>query len=76
MKKARKELQPGERIFVGIDFHNNKWHVTVRTSELELFSVSIPGKWEALQRLLQRYRGQRIEAVYEAGYFGFWLMIG
>jgi hypothetical protein len=24
MKKARKELQPGDRIFVGIDLHNNK----------------------------------------------------
>ena len=40
---------------------------------MELFSASIPGKWEALRRLLQRYRGHRIEAVYEAGYFGFWL---
>ncbi|KPK35679.1 MAG: hypothetical protein AMK70_04825 [Nitrospira bacterium SG8_35_1] len=44
MKKARKELQPGERFFVGIGLHNNKWHVTVRTADLELFSGSIPGK--------------------------------
>ena len=73
MKKARKELQPDEKVFVGIDLHNNKWHVTARTAELELFSGSIPGKWEALQRILQRYKGHRIEAVYEAGYFGFWL---
>ena len=73
MKRARKELQPGERVFVGIDLHNNKWHVTARTAELELFSGSIPGKWEALQRILQRYKGHRIETVYEAGYFGFWL---
>jgi transposase len=73
MKKARKELQPGDRIFVGIDLHNNKWHVTVRTADLELFSGSIPGKWEALKRILQRYKGHRLEAVYEAGYFGFWL---
>jgi transposase len=73
MKRARKELDPGERIFVGIDLHNNKWHVTVRTAELELFSGSMPGKWEALKSILQRYKGHRIEAVYEAGYFGFWL---
>jgi transposase len=73
MKKTRKELQLEEGIFVGIDLHNNKWHVTVRTAELELFSGSIPGKWEALQRILQRYKGHRIETVYEAGYFGFWL---
>ena len=73
MKRAREELQPGDRIFVGIDLHNNKWHVTARTAELELFSGSIQGKWEALQRILQRYKGHRIETVYEAGYFGFWL---
>jgi transposase len=73
MKRASKELDPRESVFVGIDLHNNKWHVTARTAELELFSGSIPGKWEALKRILQRYKGHRIEAVYEAGYFGFWL---
>jgi transposase len=73
MKKAGKELQPGDRVFVGIDLHKNKWHVTARTSELELFSGSIPGSWEALQRILDRYKGHGIETVYEAGYFGFWL---
>jgi hypothetical protein len=39
MKRARKELQPGDRVFVGIDLHKKKWHVTARTSELELFSL-------------------------------------
>jgi transposase len=73
MKRARKELDPSERIFVGIDLHNNKWHVTVRTAELELFSGSIPGRWEALKKILARYKGHGIETVYEAGYFGFWL---
>jgi hypothetical protein len=38
-----------------------------------LFSGSIPRTWEALKRILQRYRGHRIATVYEAGYFGFWL---
>lgn len=73
MKKARKELKPGEAVFVGIDLHNAKWHVNVRTDEIELLSVSIPGNWESLRRILDRYRGHQIQAVYEAGYFGFWL---
>ena len=73
MKRAGKELQPGDRVFAGIDLHKNKWHKTARTAELELFSGSIPGKWEALQRILERYKGYEIETVYEAGYFGFWL---
>ena len=43
MKRARKELQPGDRVFVGIDRHKKKRHITVRTAELELLSGSIPG---------------------------------
>ena len=73
MKRVRKELQAGDRVFVGIDLHKKKWHVTARTAELELFSGSIPGHWKALQRILYRYKGHQIETVYEAGYFGFWL---
>ncbi len=73
MKRVKKELQPGDKVFVGIDMHKLKWHVTVRTAEFELFCGSIPGKWEALQRILDRYKGHRINTVYEAGYFGFWL---
>ena len=73
MKKARKELQAGDRVFVGIDLHKKKWHVTARTTEFELFSGSIPGCWKVLQRILARYKGHQIETVYEAVYFGFWL---
>ena len=57
MKRARKELQAGDRVFVGIDLHKKQWHVTARTAEFELFSGSIPGHWKALQRILDRYKG-------------------
>ena len=60
-------------IFVGIDLHRLMWHVTIRTVDVELFNGSIPGKWEALRRVLERYEGYKKQAVYEAGYFGFWL---
>jgi len=60
-------------IFIGIDLHRNQWHVTVRNEEVELFSGSVPAKWEALKKLLDRYPGCQKQAVYEAGYFGFWL---
>ena len=73
MKKTKQELQPGEIVFVGIDLHKVRWHVTARTADIEFFSGSIPGNWEALRRILERYRGHQIQAVYEAGYFGFWL---
>jgi len=62
-----------EDLFVGIDLHKHRWHVTIRSAEVELFSNSIVGKWENLRRIIERYKGCRIHAVYEAGYFGFWL---
>ena len=60
-------------LYVGIDLHRVTWHVTIRTENCEVFSGGIPGSWEALKKLFQRYRNYQIRVVYEAGYFGFWL---
>ena len=60
-------------LFVGIDLHKHRWHINIRTGDTEVFSCSIPGQWAALRRVLDRYKEYRIHAVYEAGYFGFWL---
>jgi transposase len=73
MRKNRKELFQGEDLFVGIDLHKRTWHITIRTAKIEVFSASIPGQWEALSKLLDRYKSANINAVYEAGFFGFWL---
>ena len=62
-----------EQLFVGIDVHKHKWHVTIRTQDVELFCGSIPGNWKSLKQILDRYPDCQIQAVYEAGYFGFWL---
>jgi transposase len=72
MKSINKQIT-GEELFVGIDLHKHRWHVTVRTAEVEIFSSSIAGSWQELKKVLNRYNGCRIHAVYEAGYFGFWL---
>jgi transposase len=71
MRRAKHQVTSGEDFFVGIDLHKNGWHVTIRTFDVELFSASIPGTWEALQSVLARYSGHQLQAVYEAGYFGF-----
>jgi len=63
----------GEELFVGIDLHKHRWHVTIRTADVEIFSNSIVGRWEDLRRVISRYKDCQIHAVYEAGYFGFWL---
>jgi transposase len=71
MKRSNDKVTCKEDLFIGIDLHKDRWHVTIRTMNLELFSASIPGTWEALQRVLARYPGHPLQAVYEAGYFGF-----
>lgn len=62
-------------LYVGIDMHKLSWHITIINGQMEVFHGTIPGSWPALHRLLDRHRmGTReVQAVYEAGYFGFWL---
>jgi hypothetical protein len=71
MKNLYKNLAKGEEIFVGIDLHKKAWHVTVRSTDGELFNGSIPGSWDVLKHQLMKFEGHPIHAVYEAGYFGF-----
>ena len=70
MRRPEHQIAHGEELFIGIDLHKQRWHVTIRTREVELFSASIPGTWESLVRILDRYPGPSLQAVYEAGYFG------
>src|SRR5512139_3548389 len=71
MRRPKHQVTSGEDLFVGIDLHKIRWHVTIRTVDIELFSSSIPGTWESLYRVLARYPSHSLKAVYEAGYFGF-----
>ncbi len=73
MERYRDCSAIAEAIWVGIDLHRVRWHVTVRLEAVELFSGSIPGCWESLRPLLERHPSKRVYVVYEAGYFGFWL---
>jgi transposase len=68
--KGNQEKPP---LYVGVDLHRLSWHVTVRSEDGEMFCGGIPGRWEALKKLFDRYQNYRISVVYEAGYFGFWL---
>ncbi len=72
MKNMSKQIQ-GEELFIGIDLHKHRWHVTIRTADVEIFSNSIAGRWQDLKKVLNPYKGCRIYAVYEAGFLGFWL---
>ena len=62
-----------ETLFLGIDLHLRTWHVTGLLENTEIFSKGIPGRLCNMKLLLRRYKDYRIKAVYEAGYFGYWL---
>ncbi len=48
MEEYRRSVEQGKTVFVGVDLHRLKWHVTVMSEDEELFSGTIPGHWEAL----------------------------
>jgi hypothetical protein len=48
MRSNAAQLRTDETVYVGIDLHRQRWHVTIRTEGVELFSASIPGTWEGL----------------------------
>lgn len=71
MKKYNQIIPKGETVFVGIDLHRRSWHVTVICDGEVICSGAHPPAPEKLLSFLERYRPNRIKAVYEAGYFGF-----
>ena len=72
--QAEKRSYSGKQVFVGIDVHKESWHLTVRSSGEEIFNGRIPGQYQSLRRILDRYHDARIKVAYEAGPFGFWLL--
>jgi hypothetical protein len=54
MKSMTKQIE-GEELFVGIDLHKHRWHVTIRTGDVEIFTGSIAGRWQELKKVLNRY---------------------
>jgi len=69
----REQAETASRIYVGVDVHKRSWQVTIRTFDVELGKMNMPASWEALAKVLERYRGQKLQVVYEAGFCGFWL---
>ncbi|PIU45270.1 MAG: hypothetical protein COS95_04610 [Ignavibacteriales bacterium CG07_land_8_20_14_0_80_59_12] len=49
MKRYKEATEKCKRIFIGVDLDCLQWHVTIRREEVELFSGSIPGKWDSLK---------------------------
>ena len=57
MEMYTQRREKSKRVFVGIDAHMLRWHVTLRSEDGEDFSRAFPGEWDAVRKLLDRYRG-------------------
>ncbi len=73
MEQVKQITKVMAMLFMGIDMHKNKWQITIRDEAKVIWRGCIPGTWEDMKKLLERYRGYGIQTVYEAGCFGFWL---
>ena len=60
-------------IWVGVDVHLRRWHVTVLVGDGVALSSSIEGSWLVLRKLLSRWDRRLMVVAYEAGFSGFWL---
>lgn len=68
-----KILAKGKDVYIGIDVHKEKWHVTERVGGEEVFHGSMPSNYHSLRKLLDRFKNCRIKVAYEAGPCGFGL---
>jgi hypothetical protein len=48
MERYRRKEDKSKRLFVGIDLHRLRWHVTLRTEDAELFSGGNLGSPETI----------------------------
>lgn len=73
MNTQRKDWT-GQTLYAGIDVHKAKWVITVRTKEIQLKTFVTGADKEALLKSFRHlFTGATIEAVYEAGSFGYHL---
>ena len=71
MGKVKEILDKSQRLFIGVDVHLVSWTVTVRTRDVELKTVTMAAGCTTLEAFLRPYMGHPLQAVYEAGYFGY-----
>ena len=73
MRRLKEKIVDKEDLFVGIDLHKQRWHITIRTSDLEFVQRRHSRNLGSFAASIGSICGPSI-AVYEAGYFGFRLL--
>ena len=74
MKKMRKIIVEGKRVFIGLEDSKRTWRLCVRSDGVVVHETGMPAAYEVLRSYLVRsYPGCEITVIYEAGFGGFWL---
>ena len=74
MKQANKVDFTGQTIYIGLDVHRKSWSVSIYLEHFEHKTFTQPPEVEVLVSYLKRhFPGAAYQAVYEAGYCGFWI---
>ena len=77
MNKISKLSFKGQQIYVGMDVHKKSWSISILTDKFEHKTFTQPPEVDTLVKYLKRnFPGASYKSVYEAGYCGFWIMIG
>ena len=71
--QKRKVLASGRNVYIGIDVHKEKWHITARVEGEEVFHGSMLSEYQCLRKFLERFKGCKVKVAYEAGPCGFGL---
>jgi len=73
MEKIGKTSKAVKVLFMGIDVHERTYSVSLFFENEELLNTTYPSEVKHLKKLLERYSGFKVCAVYEAGPFGYTL---
>ena len=73
MKNTKVDFS-NQTLYIGLDIHKKRWTVSIYSNHLELKTFNQPPEPAKLVSYLHRNFPNAIyKAVYEAGYFGFWI---
>lgn len=74
MRKMQDYVVRGKRVFVGLEDAKRTWRLCVRSEQMIVHELSIPGQTKNLLDYLRgRYPTCEVSVIYEAGFHGFWL---
>jgi len=63
----------GQEFILGLDVHHRSWTVTIRTTGMEVRTMTMPPDPRGLHSyMVKHYPGGTYRSVYEAGFSGFW----